>query len=90
MIRRLWRAVNHAHYGRSVGRSSGAFDPERRLPGLEAYEGMWVAVKDGQVIVGAYNSGDLVRQLIEKGPAAEGAVAQFVPRREDAIVIGVG
>jgi hypothetical protein len=73
-----------------MGRSGIPVEPERRLESLDGCEGLWVAVKDGQVIAGAHNSGELVRRVIEMGSAGEGAVAQFVPRREDAIVIGVG
>jgi hypothetical protein len=51
---------------------------------------MWVAVKDGEVIAAAHNSRDLVPMVREKGPAGQGAVAQFVPQRSDEIVIGVG
>jgi hypothetical protein len=66
-----------------------ALEPERRLPDLDRWEGLWIAVKDGRVIAAAHNSRDLV-QLTETGPAGRGAVAQYVPRRSDTIVIGVG
>jgi len=51
---------------------------------------MWVAIKDGEVIAAAHNSRDLVPAVRSKGAKGEGAVAQFVPRRTDDIVIGVG
>lgn len=90
MIRKLWRVVKQPAYRSAMKRAPNAVQPERRLNALDGCEGMWVAVKDGQVVAGAYNSADLVRMVIEMGPKAEGAVAQFVPPREDAIIIGVG
>ena len=90
MIRKLWRVVKQSAYRPSMKRAPNAVQPEQRLDALDGCEGMWVAVKDGQVVAGAYNSAELVRGVIEMGPKAEGAVAQFVPPREDAIVIGVG
>ncbi|BAK38195.1 hypothetical protein MLP_51810 [Microlunatus phosphovorus NM-1] len=51
---------------------------------------MWVAVKDGEVIAAAHNSNELVKMVIELGARGSGAVAQFVPSRQDSIVIGVG
>lgn len=65
-------------------------EPERRLRDLDRWEGLWVAVKDGKVIAAASNSRELVPKLVEMGPAGQGAVAQYVPRRSDTIVIGVG
>ncbi len=71
-------------------RSPNAAEPVRAPEDLDRWVNMWVAVKDGKVITAAYNSHDLVRQVIEMGPNATGAVAQFVPKRTDAVVIGVG
>lgn len=65
-------------------------EPVRRLADLDRWEGMWVAVKDGKVIAAAHNSRDLVPKLVEMGPAGRGAVAQYVPRPSDTIVVGVG
>jgi hypothetical protein len=65
-------------------------EPERTLPGLDRWSGMWVAVKDGKVIAAADNSRDLVPKVRELGEAGRGAVAQFVPPHTDDIVIGVG
>lgn len=67
-----------------------AMEPERRLPELDQWAGLWVAVKDGKVIAAAHNSRDLVPKLVEMGPAGKGAVAQFVPHPSDTIVVGVG
>jgi hypothetical protein len=63
---------------------------ERRPEGIDAWAGMWVAIKDGEVIAAAYNSRDLVPKVQSKGESGRGAVAQFVPHRSDTIVIGVG
>jgi hypothetical protein len=65
-------------------------EPERRLPALDQWEGLWVAVKGDKVILAAETSNELVRRLVEMGPKGRGAVAQFVPHPSDTIVVGVG
>jgi hypothetical protein len=65
-------------------------EPVRRPAGIDRWAGLWVAIKDGEVIAASENSRDLVAMVRSKGPAAAGAVAQFVPRHTDDIVIGVG
>lgn len=65
-------------------------EPERRPEGIDRWAGLWVAVKDGAVIAAAERSRDLVVMVRSKGPAAAGAVAQFVPHHTEDIVIGVG
>jgi hypothetical protein len=89
---RLWRVAWRVAYlcGMSHGRHKLHVEPERALPGLEKWAGMWVAVKDGQVIDAAHNSRDLVPEVRKLGEAGHGAVAQFVPPRTDEIIIGVG
>lgn len=62
----------------------------RRDPALSRWSGLWVAVKDGEVVAAAETSHALVKKVVELGPAARGAVAQFVPEPSDATVIGVG
>jgi hypothetical protein len=64
--------------------------PVPRPDALDAWAGCWVAVKDGEVVQAAPTSHELVRRVMELGPAAAGAVAQYVPERSDTIVIGVG
>lgn len=88
----LWRVVRLSGYRRGMGRRRPPVpvEPERRLADLDRWEGMWIAVKDGEVIAAAYNSRDLVPELHKLGQKGKGAVAQYVPRRDDAIVIGVG
>ncbi len=67
-------------------------EPERRLPELDKYAGLWVAVKDGKVIAAASTSLELVDRLHMLQPvgAAKGAVAQYVPEPTDSVMIGVG
>jgi hypothetical protein len=89
---RLWRARSPLAYFRRMAARRGRrrVDPERALPGLDQWSGMWVAVKDGKVIAAAHNSRDLVPMVRELGEAGRGAVAQFVPPHTDEIVVGVG
>jgi len=65
-------------------------EPERRPAGIDHWAGLWVAIKDGKVIAASENSRDLVAMVRSKGPGGEGAVAQYVPKRTDDIMIGVG
>lgn len=86
-MRKQWKSF------RVRGRRAGeriAMEPERRLADLDEWVGLWVAVKDGKVIAAAHSSRELVPKLAEMGPAGRGAVAQFVPRPSDTIVVGVG
>lgn len=87
----IWRAVQGRDYGHGMGRPE-KLTPERQRPAdlLERWAGAWVAIKDGEVIAAAHNARELVPQLHEMGAAAEGAVARYVPRPSDTIVIGVG
>jgi hypothetical protein len=75
---------------RKSARERKPVEPQRRLPDLDRWEGLWVAVKDGEVIAAGNSSNELVRTLVGMGPAGRGAVAQYVPRRSDTIVVGVG
>jgi hypothetical protein len=65
-------------------------EPERRPEGIDRWAGLWVAVLDGKVIAAEESSLNLVATVRRMGPSAAGAVAQYVPRRTDDIVIGVG
>lgn len=84
-----WRVGWLARYPHGMGKPRRV-EPERRLPALDQWVGCWVAVKDGEVVAAAHSSRDLVRQLAEKGPAFNDAIAQYVPQPSDEIVIGVG
>ena len=61
-----------------------------RLKELDRWVGLWVAVKDGQVVAAAGTSVELVPMVKALGPSGEGAVAHFVPEPSDEIMIGVG
>jgi hypothetical protein len=89
---RSWRVAWRVAYRRGMrfGRRTRRVEPERALPGLDQWSGMWIAVKDGKVIAAAHNSRDLVPMVRQLGEAGRGAVAQFVPPHTDEIVIGVG
>lgn len=84
-----WRA-----YLRSMAkrRRSDPVEPERRLPELDNWTGLWVAVKDGKVVAAASTSLELVDALHKLRPvgAGKGAVAQYVPKPTDDVMIGVG
>ena len=88
----LWRVLSPLAYFRGMGtrRDRRRVEPERALPGLDRWSGMWVAVKDGKVVAAAHNSRDLVPMVRDLGEAGRGAVAQFVPPHTDEIVVGVG
>jgi uncharacterized NAD-dependent epimerase/dehydratase family protein len=92
MSGRLWRVAWRVAYlcGMGPARRNRHVEPERTLPGLDQWAGLWVAVKDGKVIAAASNSRDLVPKVRELGDAGHGAVAQYVPPHTDDIVIGVG
>jgi hypothetical protein len=66
------------------------WEPERRPAELDQFVGLWVAVKDGEVVACAPTSRELVPRLRDLGDVGRGAVAQFVPYHSDAIMIGVG
>lgn len=62
-----------------------------RVPeALRKYEGLWVAIADGEVVASAVTPRALVRAVRALGPVGATAVARFVPPPSDVIVIGVG
>lgn len=85
----LWRVVEFVRYFRGMGKPHRE-EPARRPKNLDRWMGCWVAIKDGVVIAAAPTSRELVPRLAEMGDEAHGAVAQFVPKPSDEIVIGVG
>jgi hypothetical protein len=89
-----WRVARQFAYRRGMGRArrTEPMEPERRLPELDNWVGLWVAVKDGKVIAAASTSLELVDALHKLRPVGvgKGAVAQYVPRPTDEIMIGVG
>jgi len=60
--------------------------PLVHLDELEAFEGRWVAVKDGHVVADAASSESLARTLREKGEL-RGAVMQFVQPQAQAFIV---
>lgn len=52
--------------------------PVRRSAALAAYEGEWVAVKDGVVVAHSLSDIGLVPLVRALGKAGEGAVVEFV------------
>ena len=85
----LWRVAWLSRYLRGMGKPQRQ-EPVRRPAALDGWEGCWVALKDGKVIAAAGSSRELVPKLIDMGDTARGAVAQFVPKPSNTIVIGVG
>lgn len=92
MTSALWRAARQSFYRRGMRSRREPIEPERRLPELDRYVGLWVAVKDGKVVAAASTSLELVDALHKLRPvgAGRGAVAQYVPRPSEQIMIGVG
>ncbi len=88
----VWRVVRQYAYRCGMGARRKPMEPERRLPELDQFVGLWVAVKDGKVIAAASTSLELVDALHKLRPvgAGRGAVAQYVPKPTDQIMIGVG
>jgi len=94
MPRSLWRVARRLTYGHGMRGEQvrEPMEPERRLPELDQWAGLWVAVKDGKVVAAASSSVELVHELHKLRPvgAGKGAVAQYVPKPSDSVMIGVG
>jgi len=91
MIRGHWRAVKDWAYRRAMGTGSPTHvEPVRRPSEWDQFAGLWIAVKNGEVVATAANSHELVPALRALGRAGEDAVVRFVPHRSEEIVIGVG
>ena len=85
----MWRGIRTARYRGSMPRPSRV-EPERQPASLRCWEGTWVAVDGEEVIAAAHNPRELAAKLHEMGPKASKAVARYVPKPSDDIVIGVG
>jgi hypothetical protein len=85
----LWRVARRKGYRHGMAQSRRV-EPERLPEAIKGWEGHWVALKDGEVVAAALNPHELVRMIHEMGPAAEGAIARYVPHRSELIVIGAG
>lgn len=88
----LWRVACLARYrsGMGIARKSTPIRPARRPSTLDQYPGEWVALKDGVVIAHGPDSRDVVRQMRQMGPDAEGAVLQRSAQAEEALAVGLG
>ncbi len=90
MIRKLWRVVKNSAYRRDMRRPEGIEGLERQRPDIEEWAGLWIAVKNGEVLAAEEASRALVAKVLSMGERGRGAVSQFVPRPSNSIVIGVG
>ena len=92
MRNRLWQRIRRSEYPDEMGaaRQSDPLPPVRHLSALDGHEGMWVAVKGGEVVASAPTSRELVVRLTGLGSAAKGAVAQYVPKPTESFMVGVG
>ena len=63
-------------------------EPLRRLAELDHYEGRWVAVKEGRVVLDAPNSSALAKSLRQAG--IHGATAMFVSPSSEGYRVGLG
>ena len=73
-----------------VARRRGLISPTPRLPALDEFEGMWVAVKDDAVIAAAVTSRGLAYELNQLGDKRRGAVTKFVSKPSDSVMVGLG
>lgn len=73
-----------------VARRRGLISPTPRLPALDEFEGMWVAVKDDVVVAAAATSRGLAFELHQLGNKGRGAVTKFVSRPSDSVMVGLG
>lgn len=55
MFRLMLRVVKRRSYARDM-RTPHHVEPQRQMAGLDHWAGMWIAVKNGEVIAAAYNS----------------------------------
>lgn len=89
--RRWWVPSTGRYRGHmGIARRNTAMDPVPRPPELDAYSGLWVAVKDGSVVAAAGSSRELVYEVHKLGSRGNGAVAQFVPAPSTSFMVGVG
>lgn len=93
-LRVLRRVGLLSAYARAMGiarrNPEGRRDPVPAPEEFSRYEGLWVAVLDGQVIAAASTSRELVYALAKIGPRGKGATMQRVPSRDRGILVGMG
>jgi len=90
---RLWhalRALGRRAYPEGVtpSRRLPPLQPVRHLPELDAYIGLWVAVKDDKVVAKGRTSTELAEELFRKN--IQGAAMRFVPKPSDREKVGLG
>lgn len=94
MMSRTWRVALLRAYPFAMGiarkHTGRRFHPVPATPGLAMYEGLWVAVLDGEVVAAAATTRELVRMLADLGPKVRGATMQRVPHPEQGLLVGMG
>lgn len=73
-----------------VARVSKPLPPVPRPASLEPFVGMWVALKDDQVLAAAKTSRELVYEVHKLGDRGRGAVVQYVSPPSSSFMVGVG
>jgi hypothetical protein len=91
-LRRLWRPRSPDDYRDDMGvaRRSSRVKTVPRPGVLDAYQGEWVALLDGEVIAHSVSSREVVRQLKKMGAAGEDAVLMRSAAPTDALAVGLG
>ena len=68
----------------------GLIPPTHRPTALAGYEGLWVALLNGEVIASAETSRDLAAVLRSMGSQTQDSVMQYVRPPVSGYVVGVG
>lgn len=88
-IGRLWSRRTRPGYGSNVSPMRPRVAPIPRPEGLDRYEGMWVAVIDGEVADAAHTSHQLALQLHKMDHRRrERVVIEYVRPTGDAYIVG--
>ena len=91
--RRLWTLRCAEAYGWLVGRNARGrrVAPVRRPEALDRYDGMWVAVLDGEVVIAEHTSHHLALKLHDMDHRKRRrAVVEYVRPSSDAYIVGAG
>lgn len=65
-----------------------SYEPLRLAPDLDQYAGMWVAIKDGNVIEVRRTADEVVEALHRRD--ITGAFVMRIPREDDKELVGLG
>lgn len=87
------RGYGPAMDGKGTGKNLGMdrVAPVPRPPALDGYEGMWVAVIDGMVVLAAKTSHELALRLHDMDHRRRSRlVVQYVRPQVDSYIVGVG